>query len=633
MALGPNPQLAELAENLNPVLFRLLVRDLLGESGFTDVQDVDGSGDGGRDLQGRARDGIMWVFQLKHRQNPAKATGANEFAELPMALRRFGLTHGRFITNGRLTAPAKRDCISAFPGCEMDFWEGVDVLAAYSNSVLTRLLWGQDALMYSGNRVAKFGFTTRLVEEDRAVTCGPDVVNAFASHLEAGGLELAMLNITFGKGVYEYTDFSPFRPAIGMPINEGKMSAMVLPEVQVRGAWTVDQLPTIQNAIGRALGLLQGTAYDAECAVRVGRPVVSVGLGSSDEAAVQMRDLRAATFCSRGTQVLSEHQAFKRELGLWNEPTFIQVVQEAQGGFRLLNDASEMMVELKVRSPVSRAELGFAIEQRERFDRWWSRSVSVWARKPIQTDTEGSTDPLAPHFCFRWTDKTFLITWLHPRLQGGVGPPVLWGDERDEGQFPLTESEAEAQYVALVEEQVAQMKFQRIGHRRAYHAHCFVQDGEPVPALMSREYTTGMLLEMPEQVPSPIDTWSCELVFSAAYLVPSGLNSGEMGAVLSDLSFAGWNVSMERPEGYGARTIEQRQSRPMMVFRCHRVSVLRMRLKDRIRIEGAQAAKIMEAIESKVGLCRAQRSSRAWMREEWRVLYGAEGVGVVDFRL
>jgi hypothetical protein len=90
MPLGSKPPLDALATGLNPVLFRQFVRDLLGEIGFREMRDFDGCGDGGRDLEALDPQGNPCIIQLKYREDPNKTTSATEFAELPMALLKFG---------------------------------------------------------------------------------------------------------------------------------------------------------------------------------------------------------------------------------------------------------------------------------------------------------------------------------------------------------------------------------------------------------------------------------------------------------------------------------------------------------------------------------------------------------------
>ncbi|NEM07733.1 DEAD/DEAH box helicase family protein [Geodermatophilus normandii] len=105
-----------------PDRFRRQVERLLGQLGFKDVVDIDGSGDHGGDLLG-TRNGQLWVFQSKW-----KRTGAVDCAAVDEASRaqdHYGASRAVVVTNTRPSADAEQRARELLRiGRRVDFWNG-----------------------------------------------------------------------------------------------------------------------------------------------------------------------------------------------------------------------------------------------------------------------------------------------------------------------------------------------------------------------------------------------------------------------------------------------------------------------------------------------------------------------------
>lgn len=100
LVLGSSPA------GMEPAAFARLCERLLLHLGFTDVSNVDGSGDGGADLVAMQGD-TRWVFQVKSKTT--SSVGPEAVDELMRGLQKFGGERGAVITNrGYSTAAVQR---------------------------------------------------------------------------------------------------------------------------------------------------------------------------------------------------------------------------------------------------------------------------------------------------------------------------------------------------------------------------------------------------------------------------------------------------------------------------------------------------------------------------------------------
>lgn len=115
-----------------PDRFTKQVERLLGQLGYTDVVNIDGSGDKGGDLLAFIA-GTSWVFQCKwQRQGAVPRAGVNEVSE---AMDHYRTDRGVIVTNVRPSQDARaRAQALARIGQRIDFWTGADLLQLWQQS-------------------------------------------------------------------------------------------------------------------------------------------------------------------------------------------------------------------------------------------------------------------------------------------------------------------------------------------------------------------------------------------------------------------------------------------------------------------------------------------------------------------
>lgn len=115
-----------------PHRFTRQMERLLGQLGFADVVNIDGSGDHGGDLLG-SRNGKLWVFQAKWKGRGA--VNADAVEEVTRAWDHYGADRGVVLTNTHMSAAAlERAHVLGRVGRDVKAWNGSLLQALASNA-------------------------------------------------------------------------------------------------------------------------------------------------------------------------------------------------------------------------------------------------------------------------------------------------------------------------------------------------------------------------------------------------------------------------------------------------------------------------------------------------------------------
>lgn len=125
---------------LNSKNFPELVSDILVSKGHWNVKITDGPGDGCRDVHSIIQ-GAKHLTQCKFHSNPQKLCSSRETGDLAVGLLKLGYTNGLFATSGRISPQAKRELLDSYPGFELEFWEGTDLIGFILSDPILKALW------------------------------------------------------------------------------------------------------------------------------------------------------------------------------------------------------------------------------------------------------------------------------------------------------------------------------------------------------------------------------------------------------------------------------------------------------------------------------------------------------------
>jgi hypothetical protein len=508
--------------------------------------------------------------------------------------------------------------------------EGADILEAMDNAPLTVALWRSGTEIRHVQRQVRFGVVCRALPQDRAVTLEQlnECVTA-PKWDEAIGLG-SVVAATVSRARFEYPDFEPFRPPSLITMSEGFLDAIRTNSITLRGNWTIEQLPVMQYVIGANIATKwSATAGSPEvCSVRVSRPSIS----SVDAAESVPADLKPITVVGRKGEAALEPETILNSLGVWEKPSWIQTYQVMCGMYYLLWPASDLLCKISYTTMVSRSELGMALRARARFDRWWERSIFCFSKGPMATDRECS-DRLAPHFCYQFDNERWIVSWLHPRLQGGVEEPALFGDERDRDYDPLQETPSEAAYLKSILQYVNTLQLERVEPTAAYHANCLATGGEAAPSVMWRTHSVGDLLDYPGEVPSPIDLFDVDCKYASIYLLPDPAAAKKAAEFCNNWRDKRWRIhAVHNPlleEDFEhlrflAGSVDRSLDEQVVLVTAYREDNPRSFLEQKLQDDSTELPDLFTRLEQHEFLTREMRASRRWLRERWRVYYQPE---------
>lgn len=148
-------------QEVSPPAFNRLIERMLWHLSFTDVSNIDGSGDGGADVIALRR-GERWVFQAKSKKTAPVDSEAVD--ELRNGLQVFLGNRGAVVTNGRFSrnAEARASQLERATGVQIGLWGKQDLLKLYNDRQCTQRFSTPDLREY---QIEAFQAARRDIEE------------------------------------------------------------------------------------------------------------------------------------------------------------------------------------------------------------------------------------------------------------------------------------------------------------------------------------------------------------------------------------------------------------------------------------------------------------------------------------
>jgi hypothetical protein len=118
-----------------------LCADLLTIEGHSEIKITDGPGDGQRDVHSKDMEGEGYLTQVKFHAEISRSVSAKELGEVVLGMARYGYRRGLFITNARISPPAKRDCLNSYPTYSIDFIDGWELVKRVFANLVLKAIW------------------------------------------------------------------------------------------------------------------------------------------------------------------------------------------------------------------------------------------------------------------------------------------------------------------------------------------------------------------------------------------------------------------------------------------------------------------------------------------------------------
>jgi len=515
--LGPSSNLDSLTNSLDPDLLVRLAADILAERGHDDIRVTDGPGDGCRDIHSTDPEGERYLTQCKFKEDPTKTVTNADASELPIGLMKLGYQRGLFVTNGRISPPAKREYLDNYPGYKLDFLDGLALTREICDSAMLLALWVHGDKLEKANAALSIPFIIRDLIHDRPVAL---------KDLEAALETLAArIRQRFGRftclvdadAPMHMMRFDPYRPPSFASAGEGTRATLRAAEFTFRGDVSRAEFHPLRDAIVEALpSVLQGGADVPQVfAFRVGSPQIVPLSGSCAGARYDIPEAPTTYWCtSSGTATESAMLCptwysgdEESRLHGWVERSDARVSESSW--VRLFHPEHNACVDCRIITTPS-------VEQRLRRDairsaclRRWEQSIFVLVPRDLLNLLEKEV-PKPGLRCF--VGNGVVMGWLHSELADGAVRFTNEHEPLSPGFVKVAEKMGMRGGGAPEEEimKAVMAALGKIGHkegllppRMARHVLAF-HHADPIPDNDTVEYRTCDVLLAFNNLPSPL---------------------------------------------------------------------------------------------------------------------------------
>lgn len=281
--------------------------------GYSGLKVVDGPGDGRRDIRGKSPEGEDVVAQCKFHTKFGVAVGSRETDEIAIALAKFGATRGVFATTGKISPQAIREYESNYPGYQLRFLDGTDLVDAVLGHPVLKTVWTNGQ---------QFGLQTlRLVVPLIMRATEPDWPMDATKLLKGVALEKECFSIESRQ--FDESDFAPYRP----PSVTAIVSESFATRVSGYGFEHVTCAPLTrlsneaQRMVDAALKMLPTS--EPLFQIRFGRPHISSADGSDASRSCALSEFEPQTFvvpASSATPIPEQDWILPQGSGEWQFP-------------------------------------------------------------------------------------------------------------------------------------------------------------------------------------------------------------------------------------------------------------------------------------------------------------------------
>lgn len=535
---GKNEGAAALCRELTPREFLLLVRDVLVMRNHTGIRLMDGPGDGCRDIQSITAEGMQHVTQVAHVRQPRTTVGSRKMGELPNALLKFGVGQGLFVTSGRISPQAKRECIDNYREFEMDFLDGDALADEVLRQVPLKAIW------FDGSEFGRVSNRIRVPLLLRDLSKDEPLKLSDSERSRSWSLADGEIRPECRWGSVHASMFTPYRQPESPRVFEGIDSGFNAYEFVFDGAISLDVVAQLCDELARqALERVRTSTSVQLLAVRIGQPVLVPLRGEWAGSSVQVGGPPFTLLCDNGT-IVDEWEWLAEVEPTWKRATDLRA--STATWLRRYNHELDLCFSIELDTTASEdARLSTSVLTRlTRSD--WQRSVFCLVASDV-TDDVLKELKLAPTARDAWADGRLLLRW---DFRTYAGPFATIMDESDEMFPPKAHEHATTKAFESVRQWIRRHNYELVSPRDARHMVALLDKADPFP-------TDGMRyrfvdIETGSPIPSPLDPRGRRLLIDACWSIDKEVDEALTDAVARCL--ADW--SLEHSIGADAYVFE-----------------------------------------------------------------------------
>jgi hypothetical protein len=494
-----------------------LCADILSTDGHTGIKITDGTGDGQRDIRSITPRGENYLTQSKYHHDISQAVSASEIGEVVAGMLRFGYKKGLFITTARITPQAKRDLLEHFPGYEVDYLDGWELVKKVFSNLVLKAIW------YDGVTLDKVSYTiiVPVVARDLATDKPVPILPRGQDSLRGNTLNVGDTHVQtlLKKSAVSTSVFGQYRQPRVRTVSEIGSSRISLTEVVLSGVIYLKDVGNILNSVGFEVVHHIKSNYPMvqHFAVMVGRPCLTPLGGESSGARIELEENEPIVLVYHDGITESELDWIlpTQELG-WFLPIRPSISQA--DWIRWYNPTFDICVDITVVSPPSEAIQWMIKEQSEYFIRWWNESLFMLLPTALKEEWKNL---LEPSYWYQWDTEKSLGVWLHPNLGLSIRLSQIEPDDEplDSSFFQYDPEQVRTEMHSL-KTQIEVLGGVIVEPSKARHM-IAILDKDPFITTEITEYPGRYLVYESQIIPSPINPQSRRVQFTTCWLLKS----------------------------------------------------------------------------------------------------------------
>lgn len=485
-----------------------LFADLLTLEGHKKIRITDGPGDGGRDIHSLDENEEKCLTQSKFHSDISKSISARTLGELVSSMVRLGYKRGIFLTNAKISPPAKRDCLDSYPGYSIDFVDGRELINRVFDNLVLKAIWFDGKSIDTVNFALIIPVIGRNLETDEPISLREK--NGSNTRLKVGSNEGQFRyhrSITLSR-----LSFPAYRPPEVKTIESIMSGNIPSIEIVISGAIHLGDYDLIlKKVIERTIRVIREKNKELNhFALSFGVPFVAPLAGLHSGGRFQLEDVQPITIVSHNNQVEYEKDWLlpikKKE---WILPTFFQVSQMEYA--RWLNQKRDICFNLSVICSATERNK-WVVDQRNEFHlEGWKKSLFVLVSNKTLNVIQSNNECKSPQI-YSWNSESSLLTWPNP---------IYFEDslvEIDEKNPQISYNPQIQKKYAKIQAIVEKLGGTVIDPIKARHMMAVI-DSDPFPASQNMEFRSVELAYETQNVPTPILPNTRQIRFTVCWLI------------------------------------------------------------------------------------------------------------------
>lgn len=390
---------------LNEVEFVSLVADILYvHFKHTDVKIMDGTGDGKRDIHSVNSKQQNCITQCKFHYDFNKTCGSSETDEITIALNKFGYKAGIFCSTGKLSPQAKREYKDNYPGFELYWMEGHEIVDIVLENPFLKEIWIKNNQLHLVNKAITIPFIVRKF---------PDDIQLELTEIDYKKLKKEIVHNP-RKVLCSLHQFFPYRNLDARKTTTF-FNNLYTDSIVVVGKSSITRLIDAKKQL---LNFLRQELYfdNAYYVLRLGVPFFDQRINKNSENQKPNFNLpiAAESFVIQDNYYTFEYDWLIGMNESWREPRYIKMSQLSN--FCYYNYQENITLRVYYKSSVDHGLFQDIENSIEAEKIYWSKSLFLSANIPEKSTFQSFTDIKEPDCVYPYGPNANLLCWFHPRM-------------------------------------------------------------------------------------------------------------------------------------------------------------------------------------------------------------------------